>query len=99
MADLSELIDAFHAAKVAWEARFEADCDAADASPEWDTYESAENAVIVYPCQTLDDVHAKAGFFLQNSGPYDTIRNCFGAEEETLRPFLRSLLGEGSSCA
>src|SRR5690606_34647857 len=33
-----------------------------------------------------------------NDGPFDTIRNCRDAnEEETLRPFLRSLLGEDAA--
>lgn len=94
MADLGKLIDAYHAARRTWEAQFEQDEDAAGEAPQWDAYWEAERAVIVFPCRTLDDVRAKAKFFLENSSPYDTIRNCSTATEETLRPFLRSLIGE-----
>jgi hypothetical protein len=64
--------------------------------PAWDEYEAAEGAVIKFPCRTIEEVREKARFFLENDGPYDTIRNCFSNEGETLRPFLQSLLGGAS---
>lgn len=70
-----------------------ADCD--NDGVEWEAYEAAEHAVIVHPCSTIDEVRVKANFFLTNHAPYDTIRNCYNSEEETLLPFLRSLLGDG----
>lgn len=63
-------------------------------SPEWIACDAAEHAIIVYPCQTMEDVRKKADFFLNNESAYETIRNCRSATEETLLPFLRSLLGE-----
>ncbi len=90
MADLRELIDTFAAAQAAYEA---ADPEEDD-SPEWSAYDAAQRAVIMFPCRTLDEVRAKARFFMENDGPYDTIRNCRTDTEETLMPFLRSLLGE-----
>lgn len=92
MADLRELINAFLAAREAYENAL--DDDEGFTGPEWDAYEEAEHAVIVYPCQSLDDVRTKARFFLENESSYDTIRNCYSTTEETLLPFLRSLLGE-----
>ncbi|TPM25684.1 hypothetical protein [Mesorhizobium sp. B2-3-4] len=62
--------------------------------PEWDAYGAAEHDVIVFPCTTLADVQTKARFFIENASAYDTIRNCSSGNEETLYPFLRSLLGE-----
>jgi hypothetical protein len=68
-----------------------------DDGPEWTEYEGAEHAVIVYPCQTIEDARVKVRFFLENDDPYDTIRNCRSGEGETLRLFLASLTG-GASC-
>ncbi|MDR7034525.1 hypothetical protein [Mesorhizobium sp. BE184] len=91
MADLRELIDAFAQASAAYNAAPEAaDWD----SPEADAYEAAEHAVIVAPCETAEDVRMKARFFLDNSGPNDTLRNCEDAAGSDLDRFLRSLLGE-----
>lgn len=61
---------------------------------EWDAYEAAEHALVVFPCKTLEEVQAKTRFFLENQPCYDTIRNCAIGAEETLLPFLRSLLGD-----
>jgi hypothetical protein len=91
MADLHELIDAFTAAKSAYQAAAEGE------GPEWDAYEAAEHAVIVYPCQTIKDVRVKARFFLENSGPNDTLRNCDSESGHTLDLFLRSLVEGGAS--
>lgn len=98
MANLSELIDAFAKASTAYRAAEANNLDAkAEDFPEWEAYEAAEHAVIIYPCRSLEDVRTKARFFLDNDGPYDTIRNCVLGEEETLLLFLRSLVG-GASC-
>lgn len=84
------LIAAFHEATAKRDAEWN---KGNDDGPEQDAVEAAEDAVLRFPCQTLDEVRVKARFFLNNSGPYDTIRNCFDAKEETLLPFLRSLAG------
>lgn len=89
-ADIRKLIDAFAVAKLAYDAATEDN----DNPNEWDAYEAAEHAVIVYPCHTLDDVREKAGFFLDNYGPNDTLRNCADDTGSELDRFLRSLLGE-----
>lgn len=97
---LSDLIIAFKAAQVAYEVAFkeaEAKADGEGDVPEWDTYEYAEIAIIEYPCRTLDDVRIKARFFLDNPASYDTIRNCSYSQEETLLPFLRSLVATEES--
>lgn len=91
---LNSLIEGYRKAEDAYEKATEED----DFNgPDWDAKEAAEHAVIMYPCRSLDDVRTKARFFLENTSPYDTIRNCRNATEETLRPFLRSLLGEARS--
>lgn len=87
MADLHELINAFAAAKAAYDRNADPD------GPEWDAYEAAEHAIIVYPCLTIEDVRLKARFFLDNSGPNDTLRNCFSADGPVVDVFLHSLLG------
>jgi hypothetical protein len=98
MADLHNAIEAFAAAKAALYAAFATDLNAdAQSFPEWEPYEAAERAVVVCPCQTMDEVRAKARFFIENDGPYDTIRNCADRENDTLLLFLRSLAG-GASC-
>lgn len=91
---LATAIAAFLEAKRAYDA-VPPDLDKEGA--EWDAYEATEHAVVTYPCKTFEEVQLKARFFLDNDGPYDTIKNCFGSTEETLRPFLRSLLGEGGA--
>ncbi len=92
MADLRELISAYHRAREAFENAWDDDEDAT--GQKWGAKEAAEHAVVVYPCKSLDDVRTKARFFLENDSAYDAIRNCRTATEETLLPFLRSLLGE-----
>lgn len=89
------LIATFHEATAVRDAAWARGDDDAD-GPEQVDLEVAEDAVLRFPCQTLDEVRVKAQFFLNNSGPYDTIRNCFDAKEETLLPFLRSLAGGAS---
>ncbi len=90
---LKALIDAYEKAREDYENAAPEN----EGGPEWDAYEAAEHAVIIYPCRSLEDVRMKARFFLENSGLYDTIRNSRTSaepEEEALMPFLRSLLGE-----
>jgi hypothetical protein len=89
---LDAVIGAYHRARQA-----SAATDYSSDRPEWDAYEAAENAVIVFPCQTFADVQAKARFFLENEAAYDTIRNCYDSKEEALLPFLRSLIGEAQA--
>ena len=93
---LTELITAFHTTYAALESA-DPDRDQGTDSVEWGAWEDVEHAIVRYPCRTLDDVRVKARFFLENEGAYDTIRTCENATEETLYPFLRSLLGEEQS--
>jgi hypothetical protein len=88
--DMEKLFAAFAAAQAAWRAMPEE----TEGGPEWDALEAVEHEIVIYPCRTIEDVQAKARFFLENEMPYDTIRNCSGAEEETLLTFLRSLLAD-----
>lgn len=67
------------------------DCD----GPEWLAYETAETVALMSPCETIEDVRAKARFVLENEGAFDTVQNCFFEEGVFLTVFLRSLLGEG----
>lgn len=92
---LNSLIEDYRKAKEAYEKAAEEEDDFN--GPDWDAKEAAEHAVIMYPCRSLGDVRTKARFFLENESSYDTIRNCRSVTEETLRPFLRSLLGEARS--
>jgi hypothetical protein len=92
MANLRQLIDDFATAKIAYDALGD-DCDCE--GPEWDAYEAAEHAVIVYPIRDLDEVRQKARFFLDEAGPNDTLRSCYGSSGRCLDMFLRSLIGEG----
>jgi hypothetical protein len=87
MADLHEMIDVFTAAKSA----YVDDATVEDEGPEWEAYEVAEHALIVFPCETIEDVRLKARFFIENAGPNDTLRNCFSESGYTLDLFLRSL--------
>lgn len=89
---LNQKIAAFLGAREALLASDEADDEAA-----WDVYEATEHEIIVHPCASIAEVRIKAKFFLDCEPAYDTIRNCVGEHEETLRTFLRSLLGEGGA--
>ena len=87
------LIDAFADTKAAYEKVAEGD------TPEWNAYEAAEHAIIVHPCQSMDDVRQKARFFLDEVGPNDTLRNCrvsSTSPERCIDLFLRSLCGEST---
>jgi hypothetical protein len=92
MADLREAIDTFTAAKSAYD-----NATVEDDGPKWDAYEAAEHAVIIYPCQTIEDARLKARFFLDNDGPNDTLRNCVSERGHVLDAFLRSLIGEAQA--
>lgn len=87
---LQTKIDAFLAARQV----FLADSTYEEDSASWDAYCQTEHEVIIHPCTTMDEVRMKARFFLECEPAYDTIRNCRRQDEETLRPFLRSLVGE-----
>lgn len=90
MADLSELIDAFTAARAAYHAVPEDD----DGPDEWEAYCKTEYAIVAYPCRSLEDVRQKARFFLDNDAPNDTLRNDRNDAGPALDQFLRSLLAE-----
>lgn len=88
-AGLQDVIKTFVAAK-----------DAYDRAGDWvdeedeDAYLAAEHAIILYPCQSMEEVRLKAQFFLDQCGPNDTLQNCSDESGPMLNRFLRSLLGE-----
>lgn len=90
---LDSLIEAHSKAKEAYENA--APDQAGD--PLWNAYYAAELAILKHPCRTIEEVRTKARFFLEDTGAYDTLRRCCEKDEETLMPFLRSLLGEARS--
>lgn len=92
-ATIEDAIRAFRAADAAWRVIWTE--DDADQRPEWDAHEETEHAVLTFPCATMSDVRAKARFFLEDAS-YDTIKNCMSGGEDTLRQFLRSLIGEAA---
>ncbi|MCG7508527.1 hypothetical protein [Mesorhizobium retamae] len=91
MSDLSALIATYKAAKSAWETADR--LDDTKRGPEWTAYLAAETALVVLPCHTLSQVRSKVAWFLDNEDAYDALRRCFINDEETLVPFLQSLLG------
>lgn len=91
MADLCELIDAFAAARKAFLGAPEDDDECV---VEWEAYCKAEDAVIAFPCQTIEDVRLKARFFLDHEAPNDALRTGHKGDDRTIDVFLRSLLGE-----
>ncbi|PZM07606.1 hypothetical protein [Rhizobium tubonense] len=97
---LTQLIEAYFEAQRIWEARFDADCQTAGHSPEWDAYEEAEDKILYYPCETMEDVRTKAQFLLGDDSAFDSLRTCArvvdGEHVFTLTFFLQSML-TGSS--
>lgn len=96
MADLRELIDAYRQAQAAWRKLDDETVGVTDGSPEWRAYEDAENAVLFFPCQTLEDVRLKDRFVLDEDSAYDSLKNCYFSDtgEDVLKGFLRCLTGE-----
>jgi hypothetical protein len=88
MADLSGLIDAFAAARVAYHASPEGE------TTEWEAYCKTEYDIVAHPCRSLEDVRQKARFFLDNGAPNDTLRHDRNNAGPALDQFLRSLLSE-----
>lgn len=78
-------------ARAAWDI---ADPDGDCTCPEWEAVEAAEDVILRFSCRTIEDVQAKARFFIEHEPAYDTIKNCYTEEEECLVTFLRSLAGE-----
>lgn len=91
-ADLRGLIEAYAAAKSAWEAIFD---KGQDQGPERNAWIAAETAIITLPCNTLDEVRAKVRFFLEHPGVCEEIRAGCTLDKDSLVSFLHSLLGEG----
>lgn len=90
---LSALIRAHAAARLAWD---KAD-PTGSSSPEYATFEAAEEAVLRAPCRTLKEVQEKARFVIENPSAFDSICNLGEGDEHCGLIFLRSLLGEGGS--
>ena len=65
-----------------------------DPRSEWEAKEAAEMMVIRQPCQTLDEVRAKARLALEDEGVFESIKNSTFCGEHVMRIFLRSLMGE-----
>ncbi|EJK83564.1 hypothetical protein [Rhizobium sp. AP16] len=93
---LTDLIAQYHEAQRVWQAQFDEDDTKASNSKEWDAYEAAEDAILYYPCKTLEDVQTKASFVLADTNALDSVTNCFRSDDgaPSLVLFLRSLLGE-----
>ena len=99
MVDLRELIEAYRQAQAAWRKLDDGTIGVTDNSPEWQAYENAENAVLFFPCQTIEDVCLKARFVLDEDSAYDSLKNCYFGDtgEDVLKGFLRCLAGEAQS--
>ena len=91
---IEALIDAYNEAQAVWSIRFDADSNTAGDCPEWDAYEATEQAVIEYPCSTIEEVRVKARFLLNDEFPYESVKQCKRGDTDVLKSFLRSLLGE-----
>lgn len=65
--------------------------------PAWLAYEEAETAALRAPCETIEDVRAKARFVLENGTAFDSVKNCFLEDVDALTVFLRSLVVEGGA--
>lgn len=93
---LVQLIAIYTEAKRVWETQWLEDEDKAGDSVEWNAYEDAGDAILNYPCATMDEIRIKAAFVLSDENLTDTLMNCYrtvnGAEEYCLLPFLRSML-------
>lgn len=94
MADLSKLIAAYHSAQAAWRKLDEETDELVNNSPEWQAYEDAENGVLFFPCQTIDDVRLVARFALDEEMALDSLMNCTIGDVPVISIFLRALLGE-----
>lgn len=92
---LSELIEHYKAAQSAW--LDVSHKDESGPSTEWDAYEAAEDAVLSFPCTTIEEVRLKAAFVKSDENAFDSVKNCFRGgdhkKEYVLAIFLRSLLG------
>ncbi|MBB5043466.1 hypothetical protein [Shinella fusca] len=93
---LVQLIATYAEAKWIWETQWCEDEDKAGDSVEWSAYEDAGDAILNYPCASMDEIRIKAAFVLSDESLTDTLMNCYrtvnGAEEYCLLPFLRSML-------
>lgn len=93
--ELANLIAAYDAANA--ELRKIENSDGFDeAEAEFEAKEAAELKVVLFPCQTLEDVRAKARLALSDENVFDSLANCNIDGEHELMAFLRSLLGEGA---
>jgi hypothetical protein len=93
---LVQLMATYTEAKRVWETQWLEDEDKAGDSVEWNAYEDAGDAILNYPCASMDEIRIKAAFVLSDENLTDTLMNCYrtvnGAEEYCLLPFLRSML-------
>jgi hypothetical protein len=94
MSDLRNLIKAYYVAQAAWRKLDEATVGVTDNSPEWRAYDAAENAVLFFPCQTIEDVRLVARFALDEEMALDSLMNCTIGDVPVVSIFLRALLGE-----
>jgi hypothetical protein len=68
-----------------------------DPDDEYDAHSAAETALLIHPCQSLEEVRAKARLILENLDTLgETVETCLveAGGEPMLNGFLRSLLGE-----
>lgn len=91
---IEQVIANYYATRAAWIA---ADPDGECDGLEWDAYDGAETAVLQFPCETMQEVRAKALLCLTEEGALDSLKNCFFGDDvrdDVLTRFLKSLLGE-----
>lgn len=86
-------IAAYHAAEAAWRPH-ELSEETAETRALFDAKEDADNAVMIAPCRSLEDVRAKARLCFSDENVMDSLENCTWANERVLTQFLRSVLGE-----
>ncbi|WP_156379722.1 hypothetical protein [Rhizobium sp. Leaf383] len=86
-------IAAYHAAEAAWRPH-----ELSDETPRtkalFAAKEAADNAVMIAPCRSLEDVRAKARLCFSDENVMDSLQKRTWANERVLTQFLCSILGE-----
>lgn len=90
---LTAAMDAYARAEIEFQESVRLGLDEETIDALWNAKEAAEEEVIRHPCQTLEDVHAKARLIIDNENVFDGVSNCTINKEHALYVFLRSLLG------
>lgn len=69
---------------------------AVDHDEEYSARDAAETAMILHPCETIEDVRRKARIIMEDENVFDSVADCLVEPqgEHMLMGFCRSLLGE-----